>query len=300
MKLLPALPLLLMTSSAWAGVELKTDIKYTDGTSHSVIDFDDGEFDKREYERKSRWESETLLDLGLTPDENWQWSARLGYNLRRTLDRKRNYREDDSLKKDKTRTEWRQYPFVGVGLRRDWDSALGGYGWSLHLSHDRYLDVAYKATELADDAKPVAGRGEGFQTKISLQAEYGTPLYSLYLLPRLSFKHEQFSAWTDTAQQDSEKAEQELQYEAQLWISWITPVPGWELSTGPTWQLEQKADRHPGDPWEWEDEEQWIGTLRLEYESPAPGFELELQAEHWLNGADSRNMRYGLELSYEF
>lgn len=293
--------LFILAPKAVAEVEIKTNLEYLDGQERSEIKYeDDGSFDERDVKRKSRWESDTLLTAELNPESEWTWSARLGYNARRTLDRKREYREDGSLKKDKTRTEWRQTPYIGLGLRRDFGSMLGGDAWSLRAYHDRFVDVHYHATGLAEDAKPIEGRGTGYKTRLSLRAEYPTPWYSLYLLPKASIKHEQYSAWTNTARDDREKAEQELQYEAQLWLNWIMPVAGWELMAGPTWQLEDKAERKAGEAWEWENEEQWIGTLKLEYESPMPGFEMELEAEHWLNGADRDDTRYKLELSYEF
>lgn len=284
-----------------AEVELKTQLEYRDGQRHSKIKYeDDGSFDERDVKRKSRWESDTLLTVELTPDSDWIWSARLGYNARRTDDYSREYREDGSLKKDKTRTEWRQSPYLGVGLRVDFGSMLGGDAWSFRAYHDRFIDVEYRATGLAEDAKPVAGRGNGWETKLTLQAEYPSLWYSVYLLPRISIKHEQYSAWSNSAQDEREKAEQELQYEARLWLDWIMPVAGWELMFGPTWQQEDKAKRKSDQPWEWDNEEQWIGTVKLEYESPMPGFEMELAAEHWLNGADQDDTRYKLELSYEF
>ncbi|WP_432697088.1 hypothetical protein ACQUQP_01665 [Marinobacterium sp. YM272] len=297
-----ALPLLLVpVPEAFADIEIKARLKHLDGQERSEISYaDDGSFDERDVKRKSRWESETLVTAELNPESEWRWSARLGYNARRTVDHSREYREDGSLKNDKTRTEWRQTPLLGLGLRRDLGSMLGGAAWSLRAYHDRFIDVHYRATSLAEDAKPIEGRGMGYETKLALQAEYPTPWYSLYLLPKVSIKHEQYSAWTNTARDDREKAEQELQYEARLWLDWIMPVAGWEMMFGPTWQLEDQAERKPGEAWEWENQEQWIGTLRLEYESPMPGFEMEIGAEHWLNGADRDDTRYRLELSYEF
>ncbi len=301
-----SLPLLLglnlgFASATHAGIELKTQLKYTDGQQRSEIKYkDDGRFDEQDVKRRSRWESDSLLAIDLNPESQWLWSARLGYNAQRTVDHSHEYREDGSLKKDKTRTEWRQSPYLGLGLRYDFGSFLGGDAWSFRAYHDRFFDVEYKATGLAEDAKPIAGRGSGYETKLLLQAEYPSPWYSIYLLPKLSIKHEQYSAWTNTAQDEQEKAEQELQYEARLWLDWIMPAPGWELMFGPTWQLEDKARRKPHEPWEWENEEQWIGTVKLEYESPMPGFEMELAAEHWLNGIDKDDTRYKLELSYEF
>ncbi|GGC10124.1 hypothetical protein GCM10011352_40720 [Marinobacterium zhoushanense] len=296
------LSLLLLANSALAlEGEVKTRLKYLDGASRSTIEYNpDRSFDQREERRKRRWESDTLLKIELTPEEEWQWSTRLGYNSRRTVDQKRTFREDGSLKKDKTRTEWRQYPYVGLGLRYDLGSHLGGDAWSLRLYHDRFLDVDYHSSDLAADAKPIAGRGSGYETEVSVRAEYMTPWYSLYLLPKLSLTHTRFSAWTNTAQNEVEKAEQELQYEAKLWLDWITPLAGWELIAGPSWQLEDQAERDPGQGWQWEDKEQWLATLKLEYASPDPGFEMELQAEHWLNGPDRDDTRYKVELSYEF
>lgn len=288
-------------STPTPAAEIKTDLKYLDGTPETTIGYkSDGRFDEREDRQKSRWESETLADFEITPEDEWRWGARLGYNARRTLDHTRTYREDSSLKKDKTRTEWRQYPFIGLSLRRDLGSMLGGDGWSLRLYHDRFLDVEYRSSKLAEDAKPIAGRGTGYETEARIQAEYMTPRYSLYLIPRLSLTHTRFSAWNNTARDEVEKAEQELQYETRLWLDWITPVDGWELLAGPTWQLERQAERDPGRAWKWEDKEQWLATLRLEYESPNPGFEMELQAERWLNGSDRKDTRYSVELSYEF
>jgi hypothetical protein len=52
--------------------------------------------------------------------------------------------------------------------------------------------------------------------------------------------------------------------------------------------------------WIWDDDERWIAQLKLEYEAPMPGFELELAVEQHLNGGDKGERRYNLELSYEF
>lgn len=293
--------LALLPGLAAAGIEISSDVTYHDGVARSEIKYeDDGSFDERVDSRKTRWQNDSRVQIELNPDAEWRWSARLGHNVRRTRDEKREYREDGTLKNDKSRTEWRQYSYVGMGLRRDLGSLLGGDGWRLRLYHDRFFDVEYSATHLAADARPIAGRGTGYETEVRLQAEYPTTAFSVYVMPRLSIKHQRFSGWTNSARDRLENAEQELQYEARLWLDWITPLDGWELLGGPTWQREDKAERAPEEAWQWHDEEQWLATLRLEYEAPNPGFELELQAEHWLNGADRGDTRYQIELSYEF
>lgn len=219
----------------------------------------------------------------------------------RIRDSKREYRKDGSLKKDKSRTEWQSTPIIGLGFDYSIGQWLGGYHWRLDGYHDRFVDVAYKATSLAADAKPRSGRGNGYESRLRLQGEYLTAIGGVFVLPRLEVKHEHYGQWYDTSRERHEAAEQELQYEASLWLSWIPPLDGWDLTLGPTWQREDKAERSPDTGrWEWEDEERWLGRIALEYETPMPGFEFELKLERDLNGLDRGKMKYEAGLSYEF
>lgn len=255
----------------------------------------------REQRRKTRSESRTLLLFSQPFEPRLDGQLRLGMEYRRSRDRKREYREDGTLKKDKSRTEWQTSPLLGLGFDYRFGRALGGYDWRLSGYHDRLFDVAYQATGLAEDAKPRAGRGSGYESRLRLQGEYLTPLHSLFLNPRLQVKHQRYRAWYDSARDRREAAEQEWQYEASLWLNWIPPLDGWALTVGPTWQREDKGEQDPDSGhWRWEDEERWQGRIGLEYEAPLPGFEFELTLERDLNGPDRGETRYQVELSYEF
>ncbi|MBP0049449.1 hypothetical protein H9C73_11940 [Marinobacterium sp. AK62] len=282
--------------------EVKTDLEHTRHPVSNEIKYeDDGSFDERDYRHKTGYESKTLLLLSDAWSEQLDWELRLGMQYDRTRDTKREFREDGSLKKDKSRTEWQSSPILGLGFSYDMGRLLGGYHWRLSGYHDRFVDVAYKATSLAEDAKPRAGRGDGYESRLRLDAEYMTPVSSLFFSPRLEVTHERYSQWYDTARERDEAAEQELQYEASLWVNWIPPLNGWEVTLGPTWQLEDKAERDTDTgQWEWEDEERWIGRVQLEYEAPLPGFEFEFKVERDLNGPDRDKMKYEAGLSYEF
>jgi len=299
---LPMFGLLLSTAAQGLELELKTDLEYTRQPSSSTIQYkDDGRFDERDYAHKEGYESKTFLLFSQAVDDRLDWQARLGMRYERTRDTKREYREDGSLKKDKSRTEWQSSPLVGIGFSYGIGRWLGGYHWRLEGYHDRLFDIEYKATDLAEDARPQAGRGSGYESRLRLQGEYMTPVSGLFFTPRLELKHERFGHWDNTARSRSEDAEQELQYEAGLWLSWIPPLDGWEVQAGPTWQRENKAEKaaDEGD-WHWEDEERWQARIQLEYETPMPGFEFEFKVERDLNGPDQDRMKYEAGLSYEF
>lgn len=298
---LPLLSLCLPMLAQAMDLELKTDLEYNRSPSSNTIKYDDGEFDERDYRRSEKYESKTLFLVNQPVNERLEWQARLGMQYERTRDTKKEYHEDGSLKKDKSRTEWQNTPIIGLGF--DWEigRALGGYHWRIQGYHDRLFDIEYKATSLAEDAKPRAGRGAGYETRLRLQGEYMTPVSSLFLTPRLEVKHERYQQWYDSAREREEDAEQELQYEASLWLNWIPPVDGWEVTFGPTWQRENKAERDSDTHrWEWEDEERWQARVQLEYETPMPGFEFEFKVERDLNGPDEDKMKYEVGLSYEF
>lgn len=282
-------------------LELKTDLEYNRYPSTSQIKYDDGQFDERDYRRKEKFESKTLLLMDQAVDERLSWQGRLGMKYERTRDIKREYREDGSLKNDKSRTEWQSSPLIGLGFEYELGRALGGYHWRIKGYHDRFLDIEYKATNLAEKAKPRAGRGSGYETRLRLQGEYMTAISSLFFTPRFEVKHERYQQWYDSARERQENAEQELQYETSLWLSWIPPVDGWEVTFGPTWQREDKGERDSeSHRWAWEDEERWLARVQLEYETPLPGFEFELKLERDLNGPDEDKMKYEAGLSYEF
>ncbi|GAA0701099.1 hypothetical protein GCM10009104_32790 [Marinobacterium maritimum] len=299
---LPLLSLALTAPLHAVELELKSDLEYSRSPLSDSIQYkDDGRFDKQVRRRKTGYENRTLLLINQPLNDRIELQARLGMQYERTRDSKREYREDGSLKKDKSRTEWQNTPILGLGFQYELGSGLGGYHWRLNGYHDRFVDIEYKATSLAEDAKPRSGRGSGYKSKLRLQGEYMTAISSLFVLPRLEVKHEYYRQWDDSARERDEAAEQELQYEASLWLSWIPPFDGWEVTAGPTWQREDKAERDLATGhWQWEDEERWQGRVALEYETPMPGFEFEFKIERDLNGPDRGEMKYEAGLSYEF
>lgn len=299
---LPTLSLLLPITAQAIELEFKSDLEYSRQPSRSVIQYkDDGRFDERDYSHKDSYESKTFLLLTQKVSDRFDAQARLGLQYQRTRDTRREYREDGSLKNDKSRTEWQRTPLIGLGFSYDIGRWLGGYHWRLDGYHDRLFDIEYRATGLAEDAKPQAGRGSGHESRLRLQGEYLTPVNSLFFIPRLQLKHERFGHWHNTARDRSEDAEQELQYEAGLWLSWIPPLEGWDVQAGPSWQRENKAEKQADESsWQWEDEERWQARVQLEYETPMPGFEFEFKIERDLNGPDRERMKYEAGLSYEF
>ena len=293
--------MLLLSGSALADTELKTRVEFTRVPETGIIDYKkSGKFDKYQVRNKRRIDWDSLISTELNPDDPLVFSARAGYRQRRTFDSKRNYRQDGSLKSVKSRAEWRKAGLVGLGFRYDPEPMLGGSGWSIRGYHERYPDVHYSTSDLGADAKRYQGSGNGYRSEINIRAEFPTPSYALYFVPQLEVRHEQYSGWRDSLEGDRNNAEQEIQYRGRLWFSWITPLPGWELTAGPTWKLERSAEHSSEKGWKWEDEEQWQAVLRLEYEVPNPGFEMEIQARQDLNGPTQNEKQLRLELSYEF
>lgn len=293
----------LFASTAVAdGWEIKTDLKYTDGATSDVTTYDGGSFDKRKIKKKRKTEVETLLTYtaeSRVPE--LEYIGRVGHLFKRNKDRDLQLKEDGSLKKDKTRTEFDRITYAGFGLRYDTGRFLGADRWLLKARYDRYLHVSYGANMLHEDAKARSGDLTGYEWAIKASGEYSTPSHALYLHPFFEFKQERLSLWHDDKRDKIQEAEMEQQYEAGLFLSWITPVDGWELIVGPYWQRELDAERAEDEvDWTWDDDERWIAHLKLEYEAPISGFEMEISVEEHLNGGDEGERRYNLELSYEF
>jgi len=299
----PLLGLVLTSTTANAQWEIKTDLEYRDGNRSNITSYeDDGSFDKRKVKQKRRVEAETLLTYtqeAAVPE--LEYSIRLGHLFKRTHDTDLQFKENGDLKKDKTRTEYERYTYAGLGLRYDTGTLLGADRWLLKTRYDRYLHVSYSANQLHEDAKSRSGDLTGFEWSVKAEGEYSTPSPAFYLHPFVSFKQERLSSWHEDLRGKAQEAEQEQQYEAGLYLSWITPIDGWELIAGPYWQRELDAERAPDETeWVWEDDERWIARARLEYEAPYPGFELEITFEQHLNGGKENQRELNLELSYEF
>ncbi len=282
--------------------EIKSDLNYTDGARSNQIKYDGGSFDERVVKKKRKTELKTVLVASFKPSiMGLDYQLRAGYNWEQNRDSEREYREDGSLKKDKSRTEYDRISFIGAGLNFKSDPFLGADLWRIKARYDRYFHIAYGASELREDAKARSGSLDGYEWKVKLEGEYSTPWISLYLLPRLEYKEERFGDWYNKGRDRREEAEKEQQYEAGLFLDWITPLDGWELRVGPYWQRELDAEKSLDDGnWDWEDDERWLVRIELEYESPLPGFELEFNVEQHLNGEDQTERKYNLELSYEF
>ncbi|MCW8886197.1 MAG: hypothetical protein OQK12_13250 [Motiliproteus sp.] len=191
--------------------------------------------------------------------------------------------------------------YLGLGSKYTLRNFLGANRWKLSGRFDYYLDVSYSAHDLHEDANERSGDLNGHEWEIKASGEYSTPWSSLYLSPYAEFKEERLDFWHDDLRDKDQEAEKERQYEAGLFLDWVSPLPGWDLTVGGYWQKERDAEKNPGETeWQWEDEERWIGKLKLEYEAPWPGFELELGYEEHLNGVDEGEKEFNLELSYEF
>lgn len=283
--------------------EIKTDIDYTDGAVSDITTYDDvGDFDKRKIKQKRKTEIETLLTYSQeTSHKGLSYSLRLGHLFKRNKDRSLQLKEDGSVKKDKTRTEFDRITYAGVGGKYKIKDILGADRWVLKARYDRYLHVSYGANELHEDAKERAGDLNGYEWKIRANGEYSTPWISLYILPHLEYKQERLSLWHDDKRDKVQEAELEQQYEAGLFLNWLPPVDGLDITFGPYWQRELDAERAEDETeWVWDDDERWIARFKLEYEAPMPGFEMEFIVEEHLNGGDEGERKYNIELSYEF
>lgn len=288
------------TAGQW---EINNDLKYTDGAHSDITTYDNvGDFDKRKVKQKRKTELETLLTYTVeTSLPELAYVARAGHLFKRTKDRDLQLKDDGSLKKDKTRTEFERITYAGLGLRYDTGNALGADRWLLKARYDRYLHVSYGANQLHEDANARRGDLNGYEWSVEASGEYSTHWPEIYLHPFIEYKQERLSAWHDDARDKSQEAEMEQQYEAGLLLSWLTPVDGWELIAGSFWQRELDAERAADEKdWIWDDDERWIAQVKFEYEAPLPGFEMEFVVKQHLNGGDKGERRYNLELSYEF
>lgn len=294
----------LLTSTATAGQwELKTDLKYTDGSGSDITSYDSaGDFDKRKVKQKRKTQLETLLTYTIESTlPELEYIGRVGHLFKHTKDKDLQLKDDGSLKKDKTRTEFERITYAGLGLRYDTGRILGADRWLLKARYDRYLHVSYGANQLHEDAKARSGDLKGYEWSVKAEGEYSTHWPGIYLHPFVEYKQERLNLWHDDTRDKIQEAEMEQQYEAGLFLSWITPLDGWELTTGPYWQRELDAERADDEKdWVWDDDERWIAQVKLEYEAPMPGFEMEFAIEQHLNGGDQGERRYNLELSYEF
>ncbi len=298
-----ALAPMIATNSHAGDWELKTDIEYTDGAVSDVTTYKSGGgFDKRKIKQKRKTEVNTLLTYSDKTDiKGLKYILRVGHLFQRNKDRSLQLKEDGSLKKDKTRTEYDRISFAGIGGRYKIKDVLGADRWVLKARYDRYLHVSYGANDLAEDAKERAGDLTGYEWSVKADGEYSTPWMGFYLLPFVEFKQERLSLWHDDKRAKIQDAEMEQQYEAGLFLNWIPPVDGWDISFGPYWQRELDATRADDEyDWTWEDDERWIARLKLEYEAALPGFEMEFVIEEHLNGGDEGERQYNIELSYEF
>ena len=283
--------------------ELKHDLSYRDDPLRNTVEYeDDGSFDKRKQRQKNRITSDlqVIHSYETTIDElGWFW--KLGQKTEKTDDINRHYKQDGSLKKDKTRQEKLRIQYFGLGFKYNFNTLLGSDRWALSVGHNYYIDVDYSATDLHPDAKDYSGSDRGFNSVITLKGEYSTPSLSWYQIQVLEYEREYFIQWYDEIGQEGQESEQEEQWEAGIFANWIMPVNGWELIIGPLWQRENEAERKYGESiWQWSDQEQLIAQLKLEYEAPIPGFEMELKLEKHLTGEDKGQKKINLELSYEF
>lgn len=295
---------LLLSSYTMAGDwELKSDLKYTDAAHSDITSYEsNGDFDKRKIKHKRKTKLNTLLTYSEKTDiDGLSYQLRLGHQFERRKEQNLQRKENGSIKKDKSRTEFDRLTYAGLGSKYRIKDILGADRWVLSGYYDRFLHISYGANQLQDDAKPRGGDLQGYKWSVKAKGEYSTPWISWYLSPYLKYKEEKRDAWHDDLQNEMKEAELEQDYEAGFMLDWITPFDGWELSIGPYWHRELDAEREYGDDnWQWEDDERWIAHMKLEYEAPLPGFELELVIEEHLNGADQGERQYNLELSYEF
>lgn len=295
---------LTLTTPALAGEwEIKNDLKYTDGITSDVTEFeDDGEFDKRKIKKKRKTKTNTLLTYSQESAwSNLDYQFRVGHIYERVKEHNIQRKEDGSLRKDKSLTEIEQITYAGIGLSYKQQNFLGADLWTVKAYYDHILRISYEATDLKEDADDRSGSShKGYIAAIRASGEYSTPLPSLYLAPFLRYKEEYKDAWHNDVEEELEDEEREEQYRAGLFFNWITPTPGLELIAGPYWEREIDFERKEGEDWESDDAERWIARLQLEYEAASPGLEMEFFVEQDLNGEDDGETVYNFEISYEF
>jgi len=224
----------------------------------------------------------------------------LGYNYQRKNDRSWQFRQDNSLKKDKSRFEYQRTQLVGAGAVYKMKNTLGADRWVLKTHLDRWFNIEYDTGKLAQDAKSYHGNNKGYEFKAKLQGEYSTASYSWYVVPLISYRAQYSGYWNDTDSGTEQEAQRGERLELGLYLSWLLPVDGFELSFGPLWQQELDTEKLRHASWLWSKEQRTYAHIMLEYEEPIPGFELELEIEHVISGDNINDTKFTFELSYEF
>ena len=282
--------------------ELKHDFKYRETAVKSVIEHhDDGSFDKKKLSEKDRFKSETLLSA--TNDTLWQpleWVGRVGYKFERKNDIKLQFKQDGSLKKNKSRVEYQRTQLIGLGLIYKMKKLAGSDRWVLKTHADSFYNIDYDASHLGADAKAYSGQGSGYEFKAKLTGEYSTSSHSWYIMPTLDYRHRYAGSFTDKINGKIKSKELDQRFEFGLFVSWIMPIDGFELMFGPMWQRQNEAQQQSDKTWQWQDQERTFAHIKLEYEEPIPGFEMEIEIEHVIGGANLNQTKFTVEFSYEF
>lgn len=296
------LPLFVCNTCLAGDWEIKTDLKITDGAISDETKYKPGgAFDEREVQQKEKTKLETLLDYSdETPLDGLKYNLRLGNIIEQNREKKLELNEDGTVDKDKSRTETERINFIGLGLSYKLINILGADRWTLKGHYDHYYDINYGAKDIQEDAKERSGSLKGNKWSITATGEYSTPWNSVFFSPYLKFQQERRDDWIDDIRLKQQEEEKEKETELGLIFNWISPLAGWELSSGPYWQNEVDYERSPGEDWERSDDERWIVEAKAEYESAVPGLELEVLFYEHLNGEDKGERRLNLELSYEF
>lgn len=302
-KLIGIILLSILSQSALAiEWELKNKFKFRDGERVTKLEYeDDGSFDKQKVKEKNSFKSEMLLTAsGQTQMDNLEWVGRLGYKFERKNDYSVQLKEDGSIKKDKSRVEYKRTQLVGLGAVYKIRDLLGSQRWVLKTHVDSFFNIEYDAGHIAEDTKSFHGRNSGYEFRAKFSGEYSTTSNSFYVIPMFDYRHRYAGHWVDSVNEKNKDAELEQRTEVALYLNWVLPIDGFELIIGPMWQRENEAEQPQGESWDWQDEERVYAHVMLEYEEPNPGFELELEVEHVVRGHNINDSKIMLELSYEF
>jgi len=282
--------------------ELKQKIKYRDSHQTSELKYKkSGKFDKETVKEKNRWRSEVLLTATskTTVDElDWVW--RIGYKFERKDDSNRQFKEDGSLKKDKSRVEYERTKLMGLGLNYKKLSVLGADRWVIKTHFDNYFDIDLSTGHLAEDAKGYHGSTSGLEFCTKFTGEYSTGAMGWFITPMLMYRERGQSSWSDEQNDKFEPQTKERRTELGLWVNWLMPIDGIELFFGPVWQREKEGEKQTDTSWKWEKEQRTYAHLMLEYEAPSHGLEVEFKVQHIFSGDSRHDTRYKFEISYEF
>lgn len=241
-----------------------------------------------------------LIATSKTGADELDWVWRLGYKFERKDDVSLQFKEDGSLKKDKSRVEYKRTKLMGLGLDYKKLNVLGADRWVIKTHYDSYFDIDLSAGHIAEDAKEYHGSTSGLEFRTKFMGEYSMGPMGWFVTPMLMYRERGQSSWSDDKNGKFEARTKERRTEIGLWVNWLMPIDGVELFLGPLWQREKEGEKQTDSTWEWDNEQRTYAHLMLEYEAPSHGVEVEFKVQHVLSGDNQYDTRYKVEFSYEF